>query len=212
VADPSLLQEARTYVEALIKEKKPQWVKYHDFNHAESVVKACQTIGAASNLGEEDLEGVTLAAWFHDAGYVQGIDGHEERSADLAASFLAERGYPERKIAQVVGCIRATKMPQDPRNVMEQVLCDADISHLARTDFLRLSERVRLEIEHRMRVRLTDVEWLTMNIDFVAGHRYFTDYAKTRFEKQRRLNLAALREALRKAKARQDPEASRPAP
>lgn len=212
VTDHALLKKARTHVEALIRERKPDWVRYHDFHHAKSVAEACQAIGVASNLSEEDLEVVVLAAWFHDVGYVEGIDGHEERSVDMAIAFLHESGYPEEKIARFAGCIRATKIPQKPKNLMEQVLCDADIAHLASKDFLELSERVRTEIEHRMRIKLTDLEWLTMNIDFVAGHRYFTDYAKTRFEAQRRRNLAVLREKLNRLKAKHNLKASGPTP
>ena len=206
--DHALVRKARAYVEALIREKKPEWVKYHDFHHAKSVVEACRVIGAASNLGEEDLEVVILAAWFHDVGYVEGIDRHEERSVDMAIAFLQESGYPKEKIAQLAGCVLATQIPQKPKNLLEQVLCDADIAHLASEDFLELSELVRLEIEHRMRIKLTEEEWLTMNIDFVAGHRYFTDYAKTMFEGQRRRNLAILKEKLHRLKTEHDRETS----
>lgn len=206
--DHALVRKARAYVEALIREKKPEWVKYHDFHHAKSVVEACRVIGAASNLGEEDLEVVILAAWFHDVGYVGGIDRHEERSVDMAIAFLQESGYPKEKIAQLAGCVLATQIPQKPKNLLEQVLCDADIAHLASEDFLELSELVRLEIEHRMRIKLTEEEWLTMNIDFVAGHRYFTDYAKTMFEGQRRRNLAILKEKLHRLKTEHDRETS----
>lgn len=204
MAEDPLLQKARAYVEALIREKKPEWVKYHDFSHAKAVVQACREIGAASNLGQEDLEAVTLAAWFHDVGYVKGIDGHEEESVVMATSFLRENGCAEGKIARVAAAIRATKMPQSPEDLMEQVLCDADISHLARTDYVELSGRVRSEIEHRMRVKLTDLEWFSMNIDFVASHRYFTGYAKRRFEPQRKANLTRLRKALSRVKAGAD--------
>jgi predicted metal-dependent HD superfamily phosphohydrolase len=93
---------------------------------------ASKTIGAACRLSAEELEGVILAAWFHDAGYVEAIEGHEEKSVEIATSFLRENGYPQEKIARVAACIRATKMPQNPKTLMEQVLCDADISHLAR--------------------------------------------------------------------------------
>lgn len=201
MAEHNLLRKARTHVRGLIAARKPTWMKYHDFNHAKSVVHACKAIGAALNLDQESLDIVEIAAWFHDVGYLDGIDGHEERSADTATLFLSENGYPERNIALVAGCIRATKMPQDPKNLLEQVLCDADISHLARTDYVELSGRVRSEIEHRMRVKLTDLEWFSMNIDFVASHRYFTDYAKRRFEPQRKANLARLRKALSRVKA-----------
>ena len=208
MTDPALLQKARAYVEALIRERKPEWVKYHGFHHAKSVVEACRVIGAASHLGEEDLEVVVLAAWFHDVGYVEGIDRHEERSVDMAIAFLKENGYPEEKIAQLSGCVLATQIPQRPKNLLEEVLCDADIAHLAREDFLELSELVRQEIEHRMSIKLTEEEWLTMNIDFVAGHRYFTDYAKTVFEGQRRRNLAILKEKRDRLKMEPDPKTS----
>jgi len=212
VAEHPLLQKARAHVEALIREKKPEWVKYHDFSHAKAVVQACREIGAALNLREEDLEAVMLAAWFHDVGYVKGIDGHEEESVVMATSFLRENGCAEEKIARVAAAIRATKMPQNPENLMEQVLCDADIAHLASDNFLELSERIRLEIEHRMRIKLTDLEWLTMNIDFVADHRYFTEYAEPRFEAQRTQNLAALRERLNRLKKAGDAKSSPAAP
>jgi len=179
-----------------MRENKPEWLEFHDFHHAASVVDACRVIGSALNLNDEMIEVASLAAWFHDVGYLDGIEGHEERSVESATSFLQESRYPKEKIAQVAECIRATKMPQRPNNILEQVLCDADIAHLARKDYLQFSERIRQEIEHRMRIKLTRLEWLTMNIDFVAGHRYFTDYAGTHFEKQRQSNLASLKAQL----------------
>jgi predicted metal-dependent HD superfamily phosphohydrolase len=195
-----LLLRARSHVEALLGDRKPEWLRFHDFQHATSVAETCQAMGSALNLSDEMIEVLTLAAWFHDVGYLEGIDGHEERSVDQATAFLEQNRYPEEKIAQVAGCIRATKMPQQPRNLLEQVLCDADIAHLARKDYLQISDCVRREIENRMRIRLTRLEWLTMNIDFVAGHRYFTEYAKTHFENQRRLNLATLKRQLNRLK------------
>jgi len=200
----ALLEKASAHVRALLGERKPGWAKFHTFEHAKAVAKACREIGPACNLSAEDLELVTLAAWLHDAGYVEGIEGHEERSVNIAASFLHEHRYPEEKIARVAGCIRATRMPQNPSNLLEQVLCDADIAHLASKDYVNLSELVRSEIEHHKGRRLTDAEWLILNIDFMAGHRYFTDYARTRYELRRSQNLDALREQLNRIKLAKD--------
>jgi predicted metal-dependent HD superfamily phosphohydrolase len=198
----TLIHKARARVEALLKAAKPEWVKYHNFEHAKAVAKASKTIGTACRLSAEDLEGVILAAWFHDAGYVEAIEGHEEKSVEIATSFLRENGYPQKKIARVAGCIRATKMPQNPKTLMEQVLCDADISHLASQDFLEVSELIRLEIEHRMGRKLAEAEWLTMNTLFVAGHQYHTDYARSKYAPQHAANLAALKERLNQLKDR----------
>jgi predicted metal-dependent HD superfamily phosphohydrolase len=192
----TLIHKARAHVQALLKAAKPEWVTYHNFEHAKAVAKASKTIGTACRLRPEDLEGVILAAWFHDAGYVEAIEGHEEKSVEIASSFLKENGYPPKKIAQVAGCIRATKMPQNPETLMEQVLCDADISHLGSKDFLDVSELIRLEIEHHMGRKLAEAEWLTMNTLFVAGHQYHTEYARSKFAQQHAANLAALKERL----------------
>jgi predicted metal-dependent HD superfamily phosphohydrolase len=144
---------------------------------------------------------VILAAWFHDTGYLEEIEGHEERSVELAKSFLEAKGFPQDKVAQVVRCVRATKIPQNPKNLIEQVLCDADIAHLASKDFLESTELVRVEIEHRLGRRLSEIEWLTMNTNFVAGHRYHTDCARAKYARQHAANLKALREQLNRAKA-----------
>ena len=198
-----LVRKATAYVEGLFRAKKPEWVKFHTFRHARAVAKASQEIGTACRLTEEDLETVTLAAWFHDTGYLEGIDGHEEKSVEIAAAFLRDNGYPEEKIGQIAGCIRATKLPQSPKNLLEQVLCDADIAHLASKDFFEVTELIRSEIEHRMRVKLTDSEWLTTNTDFVAGHRYHTDCARSKYADQQAANLEALKKRLDKEKRKQ---------
>jgi predicted metal-dependent HD superfamily phosphohydrolase len=200
VADSSLVTKAGPYVEAFMKARKPDWIIFHTFQHAKAVVKACKEIGAASRLSDGDQEVVTLAAWFHDTGYVETVDGHEEKSVRIAESFLRENGFPEEKIGRVAGCIRATKLPQSPKSLPEQVLCDADLAHLARRDFRRVSELIRSEVEHRKGCRLTEIEWLTVNTKFLAGQRYFTDYARTKFGKRIERNLAALKKRLNRAK------------
>jgi len=202
VSKNTLIHKARAHVEALLKGAKPEWVKYHNLDHAKAVAKASKTIGTACRLSAEELEGVILAAWFHDAGYVEAIEGHEEKSVEIATAFLREQAYPPKRIAKVAGCIRATKMPQNPRNLMEQVLCDGDISHLASKDFLEVSELIRLEIEHRMGRKLSEAEWLTMNTVFVAGHQFHTDYARSKYAPQHAANLAALKERLNQVKGR----------
>jgi predicted metal-dependent HD superfamily phosphohydrolase len=198
-----IVKEATAYVEGLFRAKKPEWVKFHTFRHARAVAKACQEIGTACGLTEEEVETVTLAAWFHDTGYLEGIDGHEEKSIEIGAAFLRDKGYPEEKIAQIAGCIRATKLPQSPKTLMEQVLCDADIAHLAGKEFFEVTELIRSEIEHRMRVKLTEAEWLTTNTDFVAGHQYHTDYARSKYAEQQAANLAALKKRLAEANRKQ---------
>jgi predicted metal-dependent HD superfamily phosphohydrolase len=206
VTDSNLVTKARGYVEAFMKEKKPDWIRFHTFQHAKAVVKACKEIGAASQLSDEELEIVMLAAWFHDTGYVETVGGHEEKSIGIAESFLRQNGFPEDKIALVAGCIRATKLPQTPKSPVEQLLCDADIAHLASRDFLRVSELIRFEMEHQIGRKLSEIEWLTMNTSFIAGHRYFTHYAQAKFREQLEKNAATLGKKLNRARLQEEEE------
>ncbi|WP_204306740.1 hypothetical protein, partial [Klebsiella pneumoniae] len=73
-----------------------------------------------------------LAAWFHDTGFSSGqAEGHEETSVQIATQFLQSRHTDEGIMQRVASCIRATKMPQSPVSLIEKILCDADLQHLA---------------------------------------------------------------------------------
>ena len=70
-----------------------------------------------------------LATWFHDTGYSEGPEEHEERSCVNAENFLKGK-IPDADLEIVKGCIRSTKVPQRPTSILEQIICDADLSHL----------------------------------------------------------------------------------
>ena len=195
----AILSEASAHVEAYYRTKKPPWAVYHDLDHTKGVVKACLEIGSGVHLSEEETEIVVLAAWFHDIGYLEDAGDHEERGVEMATRFLHEKGYPPDKIARVAGCIRATKIPQKPANLMEQVLCDADLAHLAGENFLELTELVRRELELREGRTFDDLEWLEENVRFISGLNYHTDYARSKFMGRYTKNLRALQGRIKDA-------------
>jgi len=144
-AESALLQKSRKYVESFLKENLTDGIYYHDLEHTQEVVEASQEIGIASKISNEELEIVLIAAWFHDTGYYKGMEDHEAMSKDVAEKFLKQEGVEESKIAAVGGCILATKIPQTPKNIMEEVLCDADLYHVSTRDFFTKSELLRKE-------------------------------------------------------------------
>ena len=202
IPNTEILRQAQTHVTALLSEKLPHWAVYHNLLHTEQVADAAQEIGEGIRLGKSELEVVLLAALFHDVGYIDAVEGHEERAAGLAMEHLSSKNYPPQRIELVVGCIRATKMPQSPKNSLEEVLCDADLSHIGKKRFFERSDLLRMEIEMRTGVSLTDVEWLQKNIEFASAGTFFTLYAREEWSGRRRKNLVKLQERLREAHAR----------
>lgn len=191
-----LLQLAEEYASRMILERSPRQNLYHNLEHTKDVVNAAIEIAKGENLSNEGLEIVTLAAWFHDLGYIEKTSGHEEISAMFASNFLIDQNYEQAKIDKVVGCIMATKVPQHPKNHLEKIMCDADLNHLGRKTFIDRNNLFRSEFEHYFKRRLTESEWLIKSIEFVSQHNFFTDYAQKTFSDIQSENLALLQQQL----------------
>ena len=117
----NILSKAEVFVRNLLETGLPSEITYHNLSHTLHVVAATGELTGGNGLNEEESEIVLLAAWLHDSGYVDGCENHEANSVKHAAQFFEENSFPEEKMEQVYGCIRATKMPQQPTNLLEQV-------------------------------------------------------------------------------------------
>lgn len=64
---------------------------------------------------------------YHDIGFIDTHLEHEEIGRAITISQLKNYGYSKAKIEAVCGMIRATKIPQNPKNHLEQIIADADL-------------------------------------------------------------------------------------
>ena len=139
----SILDSTQSFVTLIFTEQVTSQYTYHNLAHTESVVAAAIEVAEHSNLSEEEISLVTIAAWLHDIGYKEGHENHEEASIKIAEKFLTEQEMSIDKIEQIKKCIAATRMPQSPKNLMEEVLCDADLYHLSCDHFFSQVEKLR---------------------------------------------------------------------
>ena len=167
-----VLRNAASHVYALFHEHSNGKSLYHNYNHTHEVVEQAEEIARGMKLSSSDTEVVMIAAWFHDTGYLHSPKDHEERSADIASEFLHEQKYPEEKIEKVIGCIRATKVPQQPHNVLEQVMCDADLLHLGKKDCIEKGEMLRMEIESTIGEVISERDWIKRSMEFFSQHHF----------------------------------------
>ncbi len=194
-----LTNAAREYVAAYITANFPPTITYHNIGHVDEVVKAAIKIGKAVDLKNDDLEIVVLAAWFHDIGYHSGHLGHENRSADIAKSFLMEKGLPAEKTNRVIGCIKATRVPQKPSGLLEDVVCDADLYHLGSDKFEEKSDELWDEVKTQG-TDLSYFEWLKSSRDFIKSHTYHTSCAREKLGPIKRKNLKHLEQTIERMK------------
>lgn len=189
----SLISAAEQYVVNLFSEKIGKDFSFHSFNHTREVVLHTELIAGNYELTEEDHTALVLAAWFHDTGYSSGLNKvHEEESQKIATSFLREHRATQSLIDKVNGCIIATRMPQSPTNLIEQIICDADLFHLGTKGFKEKNKLLRQEINTLEENKIGKKEWLNLNIEFLDRHRYFTDYAREMLEPVKRTHLQEL--------------------
>ena len=116
---------------------------YHNLRHTESVASYAKQIAHHYQLGERDYFIVVASAWLHDLGYTLERANHEAEGAGAAAIFLGNIGLSGADIDAIKGCILATKLPQNPHNLLEEIVCDADLYHLGTSHFSELNKSMR---------------------------------------------------------------------
>lgn len=179
-------------------------IHFHTLQHTQEVVMACEKMANYYQLADEDRYALILAAWFHDTGYSGGqAKGHEELSIEIAKKFLAEKQISQQVTDKVFGCINATRIPQSPSHLIEQIIADADLFHLGTEDFKEKGRLLREELNDFGGMDISKKEWRKKNIEFVEGHKYFTSYAKEHLEPMKQVYLEELKE---KVKADEKPD------
>ena len=192
----TVVDQVEHFVSELFRTHEDRDLPFHSFQHTLEVVDAARTIAREMELSYDEVEIVTLAAWLHDVGYFYTYRGHEEKSAEIAKDVLDRLDYGKKNIKRVVGCILATKVPQQPANILEQIVCDADMSHLAEPDVAERAERLRKEWSDHVNEVVTDVEWMEQNLSFMQEHRYFTSFAQQTFGPRLDRHMNALENAI----------------
>jgi predicted metal-dependent HD superfamily phosphohydrolase len=182
-SQPSLLNAAKEYATDILLNKISKNVSYHNLEHTKNVVAASEEMADYYQLQPEDRDALLIAAWFHDTGFSAGkSQGHEEVSKQLATDFLGQHGASPSLTTKVVNCIDATRMPQSPGSLIEQILCDADLFHLGTDEFNIKNEELRQELSGFSGEDVSKKKWRKMNIAFMENHKYFTDYGRRKLQ------------------------------
>jgi predicted metal-dependent HD superfamily phosphohydrolase len=190
----SIIDKATHIVRQIFADKVPSDYYFHDLHHTLQVVEAATQISASMSLPEDDRFALLLAAWFHDTGYSLIYEGHENASAEIAERFCVSHGIDEVILSKVKACILATSMPQSPDSLIEEILCDADMSHLGSGQYAEESKLLRKEINSVFNKDIGKKAWRRTNISFLQEHRYFTPFARQHFEPVKQAHLRALLE------------------
>ncbi|MFD1016707.1 HD domain-containing protein [Winogradskyella rapida] len=174
-----------------LNENLPEYYTYHNSQHTLYVYEKAQYIAEKEKVNTTDLTLVKIAALYHDIGFTKSHIAHEKIGCAMATKQLKAYGFSEVEINTICGMIMATKIPQNPKTLLEQILADADLEYLATANYPSISQALYQELLH-FNPNLSETEWHNIQIAFIKNHNYHTAYCKRYKTFRKNKNLARL--------------------
>ena len=162
---------------------------YHHVKHTRDVLEQCIVIAGLESVDSpEDLLLLKVGALYHDMGFLFTYQGHEAKSCEIAEADLTLFGFTDKQKEVIFNLIKATQVPQKPQTKLEEIICDADLDYLGRSDFYQIGEGLYHEFLWQGIVA-NQLEWNRVQVKFLENHCYFTPSSKNRREEQKQAYL-----------------------
>lgn len=159
-----------------LEKKLPEDLFYHGLHHTRDVYGAALKIAEHEGISEDEIKLLRIATFYHDAGFITHYKNHEEAGCDQVREELPAFGFTPDQIEAICGMIMATKIPQTPKNRLEEIICDADLDYLGRDDFKPIGQTLFDEL--KVYVKMNDEkQWNRIQLNFLKQHHYFTSFA-----------------------------------
>ncbi|MFZ1751194.1 MAG: HD domain-containing protein [Saprospiraceae bacterium] len=155
----------------------PDKIRYHGISHTLDVLESCNAYIRRLKIAPKQAYLLRTAAILHDIGIIWDYTDHENRGIDFSRHVLPKLGYSPSDIDTICSMIQSTRLPQSPKTILEEILCDADLDYLGTSKFYIIGNRLFEEFVNYKIV--TDQEsWDRVQVNFLRSHHYFTDFGK----------------------------------
>jgi HD superfamily phosphodiesterase len=198
----SIVEKAEKAVVDFFAKHNLQELHYHNLLHTQNVVLAARLIAQHCRISAAGLEKLLVAAWFHDTGYLLSRHNHEDGSKLLAIEFLQQQQVGQEYIDTVTSCIEATRIPQHPHTVLEEILCDADLYHVSLESFCEETRWFWDELTAINGGTFDENRYLKHTLNFFEAHHFKTDYGKLYLEPGKQKNIEIIRSKLAQGRSR----------
>lgn len=183
---------AKKFILNKLRRELPTELYYHSVEHTLDVLAVTESLCHKEKVAAYYTELLKTAALFHDAGFTISHIEHEQLGCNLVRKHLPDFDYTPAEIGHICGMIMATKIPQSPKNKLEQILSDADLDYLGRTDFYPIGQRLYQELKHR-NPDFSIPTWDNIQIAFLEKHAFFTPTNVATRAPQKAIYLAELK-------------------
>ena len=164
---------AKTFILNKLEKELSNQLTYHGIHHTLDVLYITMELCDAEKVSPYDRLLLKTAALFHDSGFTISNAEHEQLGCSIVQEFLPQFNYLPEDIETICGMIMATKIPQSPKNHLEEIICDADLDYLGRDDFYSIGHTLFQELK-TYNVIQEEEAWNRIQVGFLEKHNFFT--------------------------------------
>jgi predicted metal-dependent HD superfamily phosphohydrolase len=191
---------AVAYARSRMERELAPELQYHGLHHTfDLVLPVAIKLAELSEIDINDVDLLRVAVAFHDIGWIVEGNEHEKEGIRIAHDVLPSFGFQDDQIDCIAGMIRATRTPQSPRTLLEQIMADADLDVLGREDFWKRNQDLRTERSLNGQ-RMSDEEWYLSQLHFLETHSYFTDAARQLRDEGKQAHIEEIKQRLEQSR------------
>ena len=185
------IEKLKKTIKTVYEEPLPRSIHYHKWSHIQQVEEAAVKIADGESVIGDDLIRLKSGVYIHDIGNLISREKHEQRSMDISSPILSLFGASEKDIEVIRGLVLSTAIPQKPKNILEGIMCDSDLSLMGYENWLEVIDGYRLEL------RIDNLQkWYSGQISFLETHRWFTKTAARLYDEPKHRNIDLVRSKL----------------
>lgn len=117
-----IVNDSFRFVKWLFGEFLPKGYQDMELEQAIELKNNCVILGRRKGLKDQDLEILSLAALFHNAGCIERQYDTRVVSKTIARKFLLEQYFTVPKVKLVLSCIDATLEGYQPTSILEKLI------------------------------------------------------------------------------------------
>ncbi|MGI9531539.1 HD domain-containing protein [Lutimonas sp.] len=176
----------------ILNTKLSKDLHYHGVHHTVDALNTCSVYLKHNKISNHEAKLLRLGVLLHDIGFTETTKEHEKKSAEIADKLLSENGISEEDKSVIEGLILSTKIPQQPKTLLEKIICDVDLDYLGRADFYAISNQLFQELK-ALDVLDDFDDWNKLQIRFLEAHTYHTEFAIQNRQPEKELRIAELK-------------------